>query len=182
MFFIWCILLTLRVLPWHWQCSCFMRALHEQVHPYRFMCKYGYKLSKVRSHLFPPEFLLNFNTAFHSMGPRYIRTLSPFSDCVSATSFSWCTHPGDGDWNLCHFQHMTWVNPKSQSYYCLPPFLHWRLGSHYLKCRPHMSNAVFVSLLAHSWMSSAGEYRSVLLPATVGMLLCISVTLWLIKL
>jgi len=66
---------------------------------------------------------------------------------------------------LEHFQHMTWLNPKSQSYYCLQPFLHWRLGSHCLKSGPHMSNAVFVSLLAHSWMSSAGEYRSVLLPA-----------------
>lgn len=68
---------------------------------------------------------------------------------------------------LEHFQHMTWLNPKSQSYYCLQPFLHWKLGSHYLKCGPHMSNAVFVSLLAHSWMSSAGEYRSVLLPAHI---------------
>jgi hypothetical protein len=28
----------------------------------------------------------------------------------------------------------------------------------FLKYEPQMSNAVFVSLLAHSWMSSAGEY------------------------
>jgi len=76
-------------------------ALHEQVHLYSFMCEYGYKLGKVRSHLFPPEFLLNINTPFHNMGPHHIHTITPFSDCISATSSSCCIHPGDGDWNLC---------------------------------------------------------------------------------
>ena len=88
-------------------CQCFAMTLTmfvldeghytNRYNPYSFMCEYGYKLDKVWSHLFPPEFLLNFNTAFHSMGPHHIHTIIPFSDCISDTSFSCHIHPGDGE-------------------------------------------------------------------------------------
>lgn len=144
-----------------------MRALHEQVHPYRFMCmdKNSVKsgLTSFLQSSFRISILLSivWDHTTYTPSPLFLTVYQPHpfhAVCIVEMVTDLCQ-------NVRTLQHMTWLNPKSQSYYCLQPFLHWRLGSHCLKCGPHMSNAVFVSLLAHSWMSSAGEYRSVLLPA-----------------
>jgi hypothetical protein len=65
----------------------------NRYNPYRFVHEYRYKLGKVRSHLFPPEFLVIFSTAFRSMGSHHIHTNIPFSDCISSTSCSCCITP-----------------------------------------------------------------------------------------
>jgi hypothetical protein len=133
--------------------------------------EYGYKLGKVWFNLIPPEFLHNFSTAFHKWdhathtSPLLILTIYQPHPSLALLNLEMAIEIYAR--MLAQLQDMTWLNPKSQSYVCsrLLPLLQRRLGSHYLKCRPHMSNAVFVSLLAHSWMSSAGKYRSVLLLA-----------------
>lgn len=162
--------LAVSVLPWHWQCSCFMRDTTRTGTTLTASCV-NMDTNLIKSGL----------TSFLQSSFWILILLSIVWDHTTYTPSSlfltaYQTHPFHATFTLEmvndiyvkmfeHFQHMTWLNPKSQSYFYLQPFSQRRLGSHCLKCGPHMSNAVFVSLLAHSWMSSAGEYRSVLLPA-----------------